>query len=167
MNVIVRLEYELAYYDSAVHRFNHYTKRTPPNNNLSSIFGMPDIIYTDKADDFISSDMKQYLYSKGVSTSNIIQYNPMGRLSNWTGHYVEYIDLQPGQLCHSKDGGSCVFHWRRRTWLTICNRVKIPRYSHKLKRVICELHDSYFHSMTIKHAIPKTVEVHIPMASYG
>ena len=28
MNVLVRLEYELAYYDSAVHRFNHYTTRT-------------------------------------------------------------------------------------------------------------------------------------------
>ena len=24
-NIIARLEYELAYYDSAVHRFNHYT----------------------------------------------------------------------------------------------------------------------------------------------
>ena len=30
MNVIARLEYELAYYDSTVHRFNHYTTRTPP-----------------------------------------------------------------------------------------------------------------------------------------
>ena len=30
MNVIARLEYELAYYDFAVHRFNHYTTRTPP-----------------------------------------------------------------------------------------------------------------------------------------
>ena len=30
MNVIARLEFELAYYDSAVHRFNHYTTRTPP-----------------------------------------------------------------------------------------------------------------------------------------
>ena len=27
MNIIARLEYELAYYDSAVHRFNHYTTR--------------------------------------------------------------------------------------------------------------------------------------------
>ena len=35
------------------------------------------------------------------------------------------------------------------------------------KRVTCELHDSYFRSMTIKHAIPKTAEVHIPMAHYG
>ena len=30
MNIIARLGYELAYYDSAVHRFNHYTTRTPP-----------------------------------------------------------------------------------------------------------------------------------------
>ena len=30
MNVIARLEHELVYYDSAVHRFNHYTTRTPP-----------------------------------------------------------------------------------------------------------------------------------------
>ncbi len=29
VNVIARLEYELAYYDSAVHRFNHYATRTP------------------------------------------------------------------------------------------------------------------------------------------
>ena len=29
MNAIARLEYELAYYDSAIHRFNHYTTRTP------------------------------------------------------------------------------------------------------------------------------------------
>ena len=29
-NVIARLEYELAYYDFAVNRFNHYTTRTFP-----------------------------------------------------------------------------------------------------------------------------------------
>ena len=64
----------------------------------------------------------------------------------------------------------CIFYWCGRAWLTIWDRVKIPRYSHKLmhrKRVTCELHDSYFRSMTIKHAIPKTAEVHIQMASYG
>ena len=31
VNVIARLEYELAYYDSTVHRFNHYTTRSPPH----------------------------------------------------------------------------------------------------------------------------------------
>ena len=30
VNVITRLEYELAYYESAVHCFNHFTTRTPP-----------------------------------------------------------------------------------------------------------------------------------------
>ncbi len=30
VNVTARLEYELAYYNSAVHRFNHYTTRTYP-----------------------------------------------------------------------------------------------------------------------------------------
>ena len=52
----------------------------------------------------------------------------------------------------------CIFYWRGRAWLTIWDRVKILRYSHKLmhrKRVTCELHDSYFRSMTIKHAIPR------------
>ena len=42
---------------------------------------------------------------------------------------------------------------------------KIPQYSHRLmhqKRVTCELHDSYFRLMTIKHAIPRTVEVTHP-----
>ena len=84
-----------------------------------------------------------------------------------THTHMLYIDFRPGQTCHSKDGGSCIFHWRGRAWLTIWDRVKIPRYSHKLmhrKRGTCELHDSYFRSMTIKHAIPKTAEVHIPMA---
>ena len=36
---------------------------------------------------------------------------------------------------------------------------KVPCYSHRLmhrKRVACELHDSYFRLMTIKHAIPVT-----------
>ena len=32
VNVIARLEYELAYYDSTVYRINHYTSRTPPIN---------------------------------------------------------------------------------------------------------------------------------------
>ena len=30
VNVIARLEYEITYYDSAVHRFSHYTTRTSP-----------------------------------------------------------------------------------------------------------------------------------------
>ena len=56
----------------------------------------------------------------------------------------------------------CIFHWRGQAWLTVWDRVKIPWYTHRLmhwKRMTCELHDSYFHLMTIKHAIPRTAEV--------
>ena len=37
VNIIVWLEYQLAYYDSAVYRFNHYTTRTPPNPEFQLI----------------------------------------------------------------------------------------------------------------------------------
>ena len=46
-------------------------------------------------------------------------------------------------------------------WASLADKIgqgKIPWYSHRLmhrKRVTCELHDSYFRLMTIKHAIPK------------
>ena len=52
----------------------------------------------------------------------------------------------------------CILYWRGRVWLTIWDRVKIQRYSHRLmhrKRVTCELHDCCFRLMTIKHDIPK------------
>ena len=47
----------------------------------------------------------------------------------------------------------CIFHWRGLAWLTNRDKVKIPRYSHKLmhrKRVTRELYNCYFCSMTIK-----------------
>ena len=44
VNVIARLEYELAYYDSVVHHFNHYTTRTPPQTIEFSI--SVDFVYT-------------------------------------------------------------------------------------------------------------------------
>ena len=64
----------------------------------------------------------------------------------------------------------CIFHWRGRAGLTRWDRVKIPRCRHRLmdqKRVTCELHNSCFRLMTIKHVIPKTAEMHITMSSYG
>ena len=49
VNVIVRLEYELAYNDSAVHRFNHFTTRTIPFRNkykdMINVYSIVDIMY--------------------------------------------------------------------------------------------------------------------------
>ena len=51
---------------------------------------------------------------------------------------------------------------RRWAWLTIWDKVKVPPCRYKVmhrKRVTCELHDTYFRSMKITHAIPKIAEV--------
>ena len=78
-----------------------------------------------------------------------------------------YIDLQPGQICHSKvmhqmevthSDGTYEEKSCRWTWLTKWDKVKFPWYTHRLmhrKRVTCELQDSYFRLMMIKYAIPK------------
>ena len=41
INIIARLEFKLAYYDSAVHHFNYYTTRTPPNASILLDQGFP------------------------------------------------------------------------------------------------------------------------------
>ena len=38
VNVIAQLEYKLTYCDFTVHRFNHYTTRTPPQFSISKQF---------------------------------------------------------------------------------------------------------------------------------
>ena len=47
-------------------------------NHLFSIFGMPGFIHSDRAPDFLSSQMKDYLNSKNVATSRTSRYNPRG-----------------------------------------------------------------------------------------
>ena len=54
---------------------------------------------------------------------------------------------------------------RRWAWLTIWDKVKVPPCRYKVmhrKGVTSELHDNYFRSMTITHAILKTAEVTYP-----
>ena len=83
---------------------------------------------------------------------------------------VLYFGLRPGQKCHSKvmhrkemthSNGSYERKWRGRKSADEMGRGKIfPWYTHRLmhwKRVTCELHESYFRLMTIKHAIPKLI----------
>ena len=79
-----------------------------------------------------------------------------------------YFGLWPGQKSHSKvmhrkevthSNGSYERKSRGRELTEEMGRgKKFPWYTHRLthrKRVTCELHDSYFRLMTIKHAISK------------
>ena len=81
---------------------------------------------------------------------------------------VLYFDLRPGlKMLFQGDApeGSDTFQWpvieRDRVGglrLIIWDKVKVPRCHYRVmhrKRVTCELHDSYFRLMTIKHSISK------------
>ena len=84
----------------------------------------------------------------------------------WTPCYI--LTFWPGQKCHSKvmhrkevthSNGSYERKSRGRKLADEMGRAKkFPWYTHRLmhrKRVTCELHDSYFRLMTIKHSISK------------
>ena len=103
----------------------------------------------------------QYIYVYiCLKTINDIYTND----SQFCWEILLYIDLRPRQTCHSK---TVEVHIPL-LWASLADNMeqgKIPRYSHRLmhrKRVTCELHDSYFCSMPIKHVIPRTAEVTHP-----
>ena len=89
-------------------------------------------------------------------------------LQNYIWWWVLYFDLRPKQKCHSKvmhrkevthSNGS---YERKSRWRKLDDEMgrakKFPWYTHILmhgKRVTCELHDSYFRLMMIKHSISK------------
>ena len=62
LNVIARLEYELAYYDSGVHRFNHYTTRTPPKETVLPVHLDDDYAY-DEIDRQSHSDGTHFIFN--------------------------------------------------------------------------------------------------------
>lgn len=45
---------------------------------LFSIFGMPSMIHTDQGASFMSNELKNFLHTKGISTSRSAPYNPKG-----------------------------------------------------------------------------------------
>ena len=47
-------------------------------NQLFCIFGMPEFIHNDRAPDFISKEVRDYLTSRGIATSKTSRYNPQG-----------------------------------------------------------------------------------------
>ena len=47
-------------------------------NQLFALFGMPSYIHNDRAPDFLSKEVKDYLHSKGIATSKTSRYNPRG-----------------------------------------------------------------------------------------
>ena len=56
-------------------------------NHLFSIFGMPDMIHSDRGPNFLSTETTNYLHSKGIATSRTSRYNPScnGQVEKFNG----------------------------------------------------------------------------------
>ena len=84
--------------------------------------------------------MKNFRKSSIVLIKIFIYPQKIMRYQNLRIHVLLYTDLRPGQTCHSK----------------VMHRKEVTHSDGSYeKKVTCALHDSYFHLMTIKHAIPK------------
>ena len=86
MNVIARLGYELAYHDSALRHFNHYSTRTPPIN----IWTVPEIW----KDSLCTRNNPRERWNEGGGTEN--------QRKNW-----DHSDQNTGKIskdtrCHSE-----------------------------------------------------------------
>jgi hypothetical protein len=64
-------------------------------NQLFSLFGMPGYIHSDRAPDFLSNELKQYLNSKGIATSRTSRYNPRGngQIERYNGVIWKSVEL--------------------------------------------------------------------------
>ena len=96
-------------------------------NNLFSLFGMPDMVHTDRANDFMSAEMKQYLQSKGVATSNtsLFRYNLKGngQVEKLNGTLWKAIKV----TLHSRKMGQC-------GWESV-----LPDALHSIRLLLCTL----------------------------
>ena len=64
-----------------IDEFSHFlTSKTIIHclSQLFSIFGMPDMIHTDRATDFLAEETKRFLLEKGIATSKTSRYHLEG-----------------------------------------------------------------------------------------
>ena len=47
-------------------------------NQLFALFGMPSYVHNDRAPDFLSQEVRDYLHGRGIATSKTSRYNPRG-----------------------------------------------------------------------------------------
>ena len=100
--------------------------------------------------------MKYYLYSIIGDACYVLTFWPSQKChSRWCTGRKWHILV--AVMRGNRVGGNWLMKWDKVK--------KIPLYSHRLthrKRATSELHDSYFHLMTITQAIPKIAEVTHP-----
>ena len=92
-------------------------------NNLFSLFGMPDMIHNDRAPDFLSNEVTQYLHQKGITTSRTSRHNPQGngQVEKLNGTLWKAIEV----TLHSKN-------MKLSEWETV-----LPDALHSIRSLLC------------------------------
>ena len=64
-------------------------------DQLFSLFGMPGYVHSDRARNFLSAEVKEYLNSKGIASSKTSRYNPAGngQIERYNGVIWKNIQL--------------------------------------------------------------------------
>ena len=92
-------------------------------DHLFSIFGMPDMIHSDRASDFLSEETTQYLHRKDIATSHTSRYNPRcnGQVEKLNGTLWKAVQV----TLHSRNLGS-------HDWEMI-----LPDALHSIRSLLC------------------------------
>ena len=118
MNIIARLEYELAYYDSAVHHFNHYTTRTPQYNG-NGVLSFT-CWYIHLVNRYLSQE--EPVYSNGIHVNFFDQKTLRSILLNRPVGEIIYL--------WGLDKSHFTIFWE---WESMCSREAVYLHLHKCK----------------------------------
>ena len=104
--------------------------------SLFSIFGMPNFVHSDKGSSLLSSELRTFLHSNGIATSNTTPYNPAGN----------------GQ-CERYNGviwTSILLALRTRGLPTECWEEVLPEVLHASRSLLCTATNSTPHERLFK-----------------
>lgn len=117
-------------------------------NNLFSVFGMPDMVHSDRAKDFLSAETQLYLRNKNISTSKTSRYNPRGngQVEKLNGTLWKAIQV----TLHSRKLSD-------QEWETI-----LPDALHSLRYLLCTATNTTPHERLFKFSRKSTTGKSIP-----
>ena len=117
-------------------------------NQLFSIFGMPDMIHSDRATDFLSEELRKYLCGKGIATSKTSRYHPEGngQVEKLNGTLWKAIQV----TLHSRN-------MKAQDWEDV-----IPDALHSIRSLLCTATNTTPHERLFKYSRKSTTGTSIP-----
>ena len=117
-------------------------------SQLFSIFGMPDMIHTDRAADFLAEETKRFLLEKGIATSKTSRYHPEenGQVEKLNGTLWKVIQIS--------------LHFRNiklSGWEDI-----LPDAFHSIRSILCSTTNVTSHERLFKYTHKSTFRTPIP-----